>query len=133
MPLSVIVLSASAMCLTGGQDSRLYAGTVSVTENGRPCQRWDSQAPHTHNTNPNNLLGTTVSTQCMIPILQYLNEVIELMAEYMKLTAIIADDLEAADAFCRDPDGKGAPWCYTMDPDHPWEYCNVPVCEGKNN
>ena len=62
MPLSVIVLSASAMCLTGGQDSRLYAGTVSVTENGRPCQRWDSQAPHTHNTNPNNLPGTTVST-----------------------------------------------------------------------
>lgn len=26
----------------------LYNGTVSMTENGIPCQRWDSQIPHKH-------------------------------------------------------------------------------------
>jgi len=25
--------------------------------------------------------------------------------------------------------GKGMPWCYTTDPDKPWEACNIPVCE----
>lgn len=28
-----------------------YVGTVSVTENGRPCQRWDSQYPNQHEFN----------------------------------------------------------------------------------
>ena len=32
---------------------------------------------------------------------------------------------------CRDPDGTGAPWCYTTDPEKLWEFCGVPMCSGK--
>lgn len=27
---------------------RKYFGTINVTKTGEPCQRWDSQTPHTH-------------------------------------------------------------------------------------
>eukprot|EP00039_Didymoeca_costata_P017572 m.326228 g.326228 ORF g.326228 m.326228 type:complete len:1326 (-) comp16556_c0_seq18:1721-5698(-) len=30
--------------------------------------------------------------------------------------------------YCRDPDGEGAPWCYTTNPDERWEYCDVINC-----
>jgi hypothetical protein len=29
---------------------------------------------------------------------------------------------------CRNPDGSGKPWCYTMDPKKRWEYCDIPMC-----
>ncbi len=41
------------------------------------------------------------------------------------------DHASAESNFCRNPDGKpGGPWCYTMDKNMPWEYCEVPYCEG---
>ena len=36
-----------------------------------------------------------------------------------------------AKSFCRDPDGDGAPWCYTIDPDKRWEYCGIPSCASR--
>lgn len=47
-------------CIT--RVSRDYNGTWSQTKFGRPCQRWDSQSPHTHNqTNPSDFpLDTSV-------------------------------------------------------------------------
>ncbi|VDI21356.1 Hypothetical predicted protein [Mytilus galloprovincialis] len=30
--------------------------------------------------------------------------------------------------YCRDPDGSGAPWCYTSDSNVPWDFCPVPKC-----
>jgi len=30
--------------------------------------------------------------------------------------------------YCRNPDGKEQPYCYTMDTDMEWEYCTVPKC-----
>ncbi|XP_035667178.1 uncharacterized protein LOC118409908 isoform X2 [Branchiostoma floridae] len=30
--------------------------------------------------------------------------------------------------YCRNPDGELAVWCYTMDPNTRWEFCDVPVC-----
>ncbi|KAA0721810.1 Apolipoprotein(a) [Triplophysa tibetana] len=30
--------------------------------------------------------------------------------------------------YCRNPDHKIAPWCYTTDPEIRWEYCNVHHC-----
>ncbi|KAH0518335.1 Hepatocyte growth factor [Microtus ochrogaster] len=32
------------------------------------------------------------------------------------------------DNYCRNPDGKPRPWCYTLDPDTPWEYCAIKMC-----
>merc|ERR1719162_906324 len=32
--------------------------------------------------------------------------------------------------YCRNPDTatKDKPWCFTVDPSVPWEYCEVPEC-----
>ncbi|XP_056138083.1 hepatocyte growth factor [Lampris incognitus] len=32
------------------------------------------------------------------------------------------------DNYCRNPDGRHRPWCFTTDPHAPWEYCNIKVC-----
>lgn len=32
------------------------------------------------------------------------------------------------DNYCRNPDGLHRPWCFTTDPNTPWEYCNIKVC-----
>ncbi|KAM6960582.1 hepatocyte growth factor [Aplochiton taeniatus] len=34
------------------------------------------------------------------------------------------------DNLCRNPDGRHRPWCFTLDPLTPWEYCPVQVCGG---
>ena len=39
------------------------------------------------------------------------------------------DSVAAARNYCRDPDGEGHPWCYTTNPDSPWQFCDVPVCK----
>ncbi|VDI66199.1 plasminogen, partial [Mytilus galloprovincialis] len=31
--------------------------------------------------------------------------------------------------YCRNPDGDDSPWCYTMDPDDTWSYCDIPFCK----
>ncbi|XP_019636271.1 PREDICTED: uncharacterized protein LOC109478901 [Branchiostoma belcheri] len=33
--------------------------------------------------------------------------------------------------FCRNPDNKERPWCYTTDGTRRWDYCNVMECAGK--
>nr|XP_054595709.1 hepatocyte growth factor a isoform X2 [Nothobranchius furzeri] len=33
------------------------------------------------------------------------------------------------DNYCRNPDNRLRPWCFTMDPKSPWEYCNISVCD----
>ena len=40
---------------------------------------------------------------------------------------------KAARNYCRDPDGEGRPWCYTVDPNVRWEYCPIPHCNSKLN
>ena len=32
------------------------------------------------------------------------------------------------DNYCRNPDGRHRPWCFTTDPNTPWEYCDIKVC-----
>ncbi len=32
------------------------------------------------------------------------------------------------DNYCRNPNNDVRPWCYTMDKNTPWEYCNISVC-----
>ena len=42
--------------------------------------------------------------------------------------------LEGAQNFCRNPDlDSGGPWCYTTDPNVRWQYCDIPVCHGKDH
>ena len=36
----------------------------------------------------------------------------------------------AASNYSRDPGSDGYIWCYTMDPDVRWEYCDPPSCSG---
>ena len=33
--------------------------------------------------------------------------------------------------YCRNPDGPGGPWCYTIVEDVRWAYCDVPTCTSK--
>ncbi|XP_077453516.1 hepatocyte growth factor [Stigmatopora argus] len=33
------------------------------------------------------------------------------------------------DNYCRNPDGRHRPWCFTIDPKTSWEYCRIKVCE----
>ncbi|XP_057692146.1 hepatocyte growth factor [Corythoichthys intestinalis] len=33
------------------------------------------------------------------------------------------------DNYCRNPDGRHRPWCFTTDPKTSWEYCSIKVCE----
>eukprot|EP00058_Branchiostoma_floridae_P028563 XP_002614054.1 hypothetical protein BRAFLDRAFT_67361 [Branchiostoma floridae] len=35
--------------------------------------------------------------------------------------------------FCRNPDNKERPWCYTTNPTRRWDYCDVMACPGKNS
>ncbi|KAB5574748.1 hypothetical protein PHYPO_G00212610 [Pangasianodon hypophthalmus] len=37
------------------------------------------------------------------------------------------------DNYCRNPDGRQRPWCFTTDPDTPWEYCDVKQCESDSH
>ena len=40
------------------------------------------------------------------------------------------ETLEEAANYCRNPDDEpNGPWCYTMDPEKLWEYCNVTYCD----
>uniref|UniRef100_A0A6J0TDQ2 Hepatocyte growth factor n=1 Tax=Pogona vitticeps TaxID=103695 RepID=A0A6J0TDQ2_9SAUR len=32
------------------------------------------------------------------------------------------------DNYCRNPDGKPRPWCFTLDPNTRWEFCNIKTC-----
>uniref|UniRef100_A0A8C6U9B6 Hepatocyte growth factor a n=1 Tax=Neogobius melanostomus TaxID=47308 RepID=A0A8C6U9B6_9GOBI len=42
-------------------------------------------------------------------------------------------DKDLRDNYCRNPDNRLRPWCYTMDPKTPWEYCNITMCDSDYN
>ncbi|XP_007484920.1 plasminogen isoform X2 [Monodelphis domestica] len=70
-----------------------YQGTVSRTESGTECQRWDSQDPHSHEYIPSKLPNKNLKHN-----------------------------------YCRNPDGEPQPWCFTVDPNKRWEFCNISRC-----
>jgi hypothetical protein len=35
--------------------------------------------------------------------------------------------------YCRNPDGQAASWCYTVDPNTRWEYCDVRIAAGDDD
>jgi len=74
-------------------------GMVSVTVNGKQCQKWSSNTPHP--------VSSRFSRDELFP----------------------DGSVAAAENYCRNPasDPYG-PWCYTMDPDMEWAQCDVPLC-----
>ncbi|XP_038594870.1 hepatocyte growth factor a isoform X2 [Micropterus salmoides] len=42
-------------------------------------------------------------------------------------------DKDLKDNYCRNPDNRLRPWCYTMDPKTKWEYCNITVCDSDSS
>ena len=71
---------------------------------GIACQRWDSNTPHAPNT------------------------------KYLEPNLHPSNDVSLSENYCRnfipdEPEGI-APWCYTMDPNKKWDYCEVPFCRG---
>ncbi|KAL4237776.1 hypothetical protein ACF0H5_002488 [Mactra antiquata] len=80
-------------CYHFNENASDYDGHLSVTVNGRRCQRWDLQFPHKHGYKNSEYHGSSF----------YSN-------------------------YCRDPEGWGLPWCYTEDPDHRWEVCDIARC-----
>uniref|UniRef100_A0A3P8UU95 trypsin n=2 Tax=Cynoglossus semilaevis TaxID=244447 RepID=A0A3P8UU95_CYNSE len=55
----------------------------------------------------------------------------ELMHNELHVGTLVASSLRGLGehAFCRNPDGDKAPWCYTLSNDAiSWEYCDVPPC-----
>ena len=72
---------------------------LSVTQAGFQCQRWDSMTPHRH--------------------IQYPD------------SDFPDGSVAAANNYCRNPtstEEPNGPWCYTTNPDIPWDYCAILDC-----
>ena len=79
-----------------------YIGTWQTTRSGKTCQRWDSQTPH----NPS--------------------------STYVQASQFPDASISDAANYCRNiVNGDSSPWCYTMDPNERWEYCDIPLCSSK--
>nr|XP_037856664.1 apolipoprotein(a)-like [Chlorocebus sabaeus] len=94
-------------------DGQSYQGTSSTTVTGRTCQAWSSMEPHQHNRTTENYPNAYV----------------------INLTAATGHECEDTERleqpirnYCRNPDPVAAPYCYTMDPNVRWEYCNLTQC-----
>ncbi len=94
-----ICLSETVATCKATKKGKEYKGSLSQTDGGKTCQRWDSQTPHAHfdkSINSNHFPEATLS--------------------------------DAAN-YCRNPDSSGGgPWCYTSDPKKKWDYCDVSYC-----
>lgn len=78
--------------------SQAYDGEIAVTQAGVTCQAWSAQTPHNHDRGD--------------------------MEQFTYPDSSLAD----AQNHCRDPDLERAPWCYTMEPEPRWDFCDVPLC-----
>ena len=47
---------------------------------------------------------------------------------FKNATNFYETSLALVENFCRDPDGYGTPWCYTMDSEIRWQVCGIPLC-----
>ena len=76
-----------------------YNGRVNVTRYGKVCQTWTSETPHHH-------------------------------TMWKRHQNFPEKNSSLARNYCRNPDLNGwkGPWCYTIDPDKRWDYCNVRCC-----
>ncbi|XP_038595897.1 hepatocyte growth factor-like protein isoform X3 [Tachyglossus aculeatus] len=135
-----------------------YRGTANTTVSGIPCQRWDAQTPHRHHFLPEkyecNLhmgfcfqikrcpddvkvedcysgngaqyRGLVNKTRKGIVCQRWADKTPH-QPQFSPTTAPLAH-LEGN--FCRNPDGDShGPWCYTTDPNTPFDYCALKTCD----
>ena len=74
---------------------RYYMGRANVTVGGLPCRRWDS-----------------IGIETMLQL-------------FFHFSWSPSEDPRDAHNYCRNPDGDIWPWCFTEDPDVPYDFCSV--------
>ena len=74
---------------------KFYKGRVNVTVGGLPCRRWDNVP-----------LKTLKSARC-------------------RFWGFPDRNIHVAENYCRNPDGDIWPWCFTEDPNVPFDFCSV--------
>ncbi|EHH18817.1 hypothetical protein EGK_15486, partial [Macaca mulatta] len=134
-------------------DGQSYQGSSSTTVTGRTCQAWSSMEPHQHNRTTENYPNAgLIRNYCRNPdpvAAPYCYTMDpNVRWEYCNLTqcsdaegtavappnVTLVPSLEALSEqglirnYCRNPDPVAAPYCYTMDPNVRWEYCNLTQC-----
>ena len=83
-----------------------YRGTQFNTRKGHVCQAWGEQTPHKH---------------------------IYTIEDYpdfgLDSVTVVVDGVDTTytihQGVCRDPSGRGDPWCYTTSSDKEWDYCDL--------
>ncbi|CAG0903692.1 unnamed protein product [Darwinula stevensoni] len=88
------------------EKGREYIGSVNKTESGKECLRWDKK-PY----------GTP-------------DDFFENITYSGHFTNV---DTWSHKNYCRNPSGKERPWCFVMDKDVQWEYCDIPICTDKGS
>ncbi len=99
--------------------SRQYRGTLNETISGKKCAKW------------NRFQNTDLTTLPTNDI--YMAMVRKIHKDWSNISAgydenrfpIISWDAIGDHDYCRNPDGKKTLWCFTDDPETPWEYCNI--------
>ncbi|XP_035660817.1 uncharacterized protein LOC118405426 [Branchiostoma floridae] len=98
-------------CFYALDKGRSYAGQTNRAGD-RVCQRWDSQSSHSHPHTPQRVCKRWDS--------QYPHS--------HPHTPQAHPDAGLEENFCRNPDNKERPWCYTMDASKRWDFCDVMEC-----
>lgn len=74
------------------------------------------------------LLLTSKLESCAMGPLKVYTFVYTLRLLHCFVLCIRFPDKGLDDNYCRNPDGRHRPWCFTTDPNTPWEYCDIKVC-----
>lgn len=100
-------------CIRSGSP---YLGQISQTVSGRTCQRWNSETPQANTVFENSPFDGDETADTAV---NYCRELEDLKYDS-------EGRLDENYGYPGQYDGK--PWCYTMDPEVRWEFCEVPQC-----